>query len=222
MFTASIPLTDGLHTNCAPWTQSPNKLAPSQKSRLQAASYTPLAASGQNPRYGTHHGEVCRGRLALWALALAGAPFSREIAGFGDRWFTLTYAPICKPHAGLAPAPLRESGAHLPVADRAAAVRHIYPAYTPRRLPAAGLWLKQGGRMEFSAPIPCYHFTPVFCEKGANFSKFSQFFGQVHNKFASYPLHSALAGREIDVAKSYSIKKRLLDNLSLCIVLHSS
>ena len=48
---------------------------------LQAASYTPLAASGQNPRHGTHRGEVCRGCLVLCALDFGigrSALFERE------------------------------------------------------------------------------------------------------------------------------------------------
>ena len=54
-----------------------------------------------------HIVERCTGvasSYARWTSALAGAPFSRENAGFGDRSFTLNYAPISKPHAGLAPA----------------------------------------------------------------------------------------------------------------------
>ena len=68
-----------------------------------------------------HIVERCAGvasSYARWTSALAGAPFSRENAGFGDRSFTLNYAPISKPHAGLAPAPLRDSGAHPPTDRR--------------------------------------------------------------------------------------------------------
>lgn len=96
-----------------------NVLAPSHKSRLQAASYTPLAASGQNPRHGTHHGEVCRGCLVLCALDFGlgrSALFERECR-FWRPGFYLKLRPYMKPHAGLAPAPLRDSGAH-PPADR--------------------------------------------------------------------------------------------------------
>ena len=79
-------------------------------------SYTPLTASGQNPRYGTHHGEVCRGCLVLCALDFGlgrSALFERECR-FWRPGFYLKLRPYMKPHAGLAPAPLRDSGAHPP------------------------------------------------------------------------------------------------------------
>ena len=77
---------------------------------FQAVTYTPPTASGI-------------GRSAL---------FERDCR-FWRPGVYLNLRPYMKPHAGLAPTPLRESSAHLPVADRAAAVRHVDPAYGYRR-----------------------------------------------------------------------------------------
>ena len=93
-----------------------NVLAPSHKSRFRAAIYTPLAASGQNPRHGTHRGEVCRGCLVLCALDFGlgrSALFERECR-FWRPGFYLKLRPHIKPHAGLAPAHTQPGDAHPP------------------------------------------------------------------------------------------------------------
>lgn len=109
-----------------------NVLAPSHKSRFRAASYTPLAASGQNPRYGTHHGEVCRGCLVLCALGFGlgrSALFERECR-FWRPGFYLKLRPYMKPHAGLAPTHTYQV---TPICHMAVAMRHVIPAFGYRR-----------------------------------------------------------------------------------------
>ena len=90
-----------------------------------------------------HIVERCTGvasSYARWTSALAGAPFSRENAGFGDRGFTLNYAPTCKPHAGLAPTHTYQV---TPICHMAVAMRHVKPAFQP----AVGPYLAATRRM---------------------------------------------------------------------------
>ena len=125
-----------------------NVLAPSHKSRFRAAICTPLAASGQNPRHGTHRGEVCRGCLVLCALDFSlgrSALFERECR-FWRPGFYLKLRPYMKPHAGLAPAPLRDSGAHPPADRRRWLCDKVSGLYATTQWGcAAGMWLELEG-----------------------------------------------------------------------------
>ena len=148
-FTASIPLTDGVHTmriqphpDRGPPTTAvlraldtmTNVLAPSHKSRFQAASYTPLAASGLPIFFAAHRKSgtscsICRSQesnLTTPALRCTSS-------GIYARLVTLQ-REACRgcpkasvPHAGLAPAhTLRTRGAHLPFGSSCAACgRHL-------------------------------------------------------------------------------------------------
>ena len=111
-------------------------------------SYTPLAASGQNPRHGTHRREVCRGCLVLCALDFGlgrSALFERECR-FWRPGFYLKLRPYMKPHAGLAPAPLRVSGAHPPADRRRWLCDKVSGLYATTQWGcAAGMWLELGG-----------------------------------------------------------------------------
>ena len=102
----------------------------------------------QNPRHGTHRREVYRGRLVLCALDFGlgrSALFERECR-FWRPGFYLKLRPYMKPHAGLAPAPLRVSGAH-PPADRRRWLCDIVSGLyaTTQWGCAAGMWLELGG-----------------------------------------------------------------------------